>query len=43
MRGTSQETLDQRFEGLLRRVQVNRPTEDIALIRKAWEFCVQHH
>jgi len=43
VRGTSQETLDQRFEGLLRRVQVNRPTEDIALIRKAWEFCVQHH
>ena len=21
----------------------NRPNEDVSLIRKAWEFCVQHH
>jgi guanosine-3',5'-bis(diphosphate) 3'-pyrophosphohydrolase len=33
----------QRFEGLLKRAQANRPTEDVSLIRKAWEFCVQHH
>ena len=32
-----------RFEELLKRVQANRPTEDISLIRKAWEFCVKHH
>jgi GTP pyrophosphokinase len=32
-----------RFEALLRHVQANRPNEDISLIRKAWEFCVQHH
>jgi len=24
-------------------VQANRPTEDVSLIRKAWEFCVKHH
>ena len=35
--------IDRRFESLLRHVQTNRPTEDIALIRKAWDFCVQHH
>ena len=35
--------IDRRFESLLRQVQANRPTEDIGLIRKAWEFCVQHH
>jgi GTP pyrophosphokinase len=38
-----QPTIDQRFEALLRHVQANRPSEDVALIRKAWEFCVQHH
>jgi GTP pyrophosphokinase len=38
-----QGVIDQRFEALLRRVQANRPSEDIVLIRKAWEFCVQHH
>jgi GTP pyrophosphokinase len=32
-----------RFEELLKRVHANRPTEDISLIRKAWEFCVKHH
>ncbi|MGB6194482.1 MAG: bifunctional (p)ppGpp synthetase/guanosine-3',5'-bis(diphosphate) 3'-pyrophosphohydrolase [Terracidiphilus sp.] len=35
--------IDERFEALLRHVQANRPTEDVSLIRKAWEFCVQHH
>jgi GTP diphosphokinase / guanosine-3',5'-bis(diphosphate) 3'-diphosphatase len=39
----TQEMIDARFEALLRQVQVNRPSEDISLIRKAWEFCVQHH
>ena len=38
-----QPAIDRRFESLLRQVQANRPTEDVALIRKAWEFCVQHH
>jgi GTP pyrophosphokinase len=35
--------IEERFEGLLRQVQANRPNEDISLIRKAWEFCVSHH
>ena len=35
--------IDERFEGLLKHVQANRPTEDVSLIRKAWEFCVKHH
>ena len=38
-----QSLIDQRFEALLKQVQANRPTEDVALIRKAWEFCVKHH
>jgi GTP diphosphokinase / guanosine-3',5'-bis(diphosphate) 3'-diphosphatase len=35
--------ISERFESLLERVQANRPTEDVSLIRKAWEFCVKHH
>src|SRR5271163_5058277 len=35
--------IEERFEALLKRVRANRPNEDIALIRKAWEFCVGHH
>ncbi|MGA3262988.1 MAG: bifunctional (p)ppGpp synthetase/guanosine-3',5'-bis(diphosphate) 3'-pyrophosphohydrolase [Terracidiphilus sp.] len=31
------------MEALLRQVHANRPSEDITLIRKAWEFCVRHH
>jgi guanosine-3',5'-bis(diphosphate) 3'-pyrophosphohydrolase len=38
-----QAAIDRRIEVLLRQVQANRPTEDIELIRKAWEFCVKHH
>jgi GTP diphosphokinase / guanosine-3',5'-bis(diphosphate) 3'-diphosphatase len=38
-----QAAIDHRFESLLRHVQINRPTEDIGLIRKAWDFCVHHH
>ena len=38
-----QDEIDGRFEELLRRVQANRPTEDLSLIRRAWDFCVQHH
>ena len=33
----------ERFEALLKHAQSNRPNEDIALIRKAWDFCVKHH
>jgi GTP pyrophosphokinase len=37
------QAIDKRVEALLKKVHANRPSEDIALIRKAWEFCVQHH
>jgi len=36
-------TIGDRFEALLKRVHANRPSDDIQLIRKAWEFCVKHH
>ena len=36
-------SIDDRFQALLRRVQANRSSEDVGLIRKAWEFCVKHH
>ena len=39
----SQKFIDERFAALLKQVQANRPSEDVSLIRKAWEFCVQHH
>lgn len=40
---TAQAAISDRFEALLRHVHANRPSEDVSLIRKAWEFCVQHH
>src|SRR5580658_8313121 len=36
-------TVSERFEALLKHAQANRPSDDVSLIRKAWEFCVQHH
>jgi GTP pyrophosphokinase len=39
----TQSLIDERFEALIKRVQANRPSEDVSLIRKAWEFCVKHH
>jgi GTP diphosphokinase / guanosine-3',5'-bis(diphosphate) 3'-diphosphatase len=38
-----QQAIDKRFEALIRHVQANRPSEDVSHIRKAWDFCVQHH
>ena len=35
--------VSERFEALLKRVQANRPSEDVSLLRKAWDFCVKHH
>jgi GTP pyrophosphokinase len=37
------QAIDRRVEALLKRVHANRPSEDISLVRKAWEFSVQHH
>ncbi|MFZ1015322.1 MAG: hypothetical protein WAN28_18410, partial [Terracidiphilus sp.] len=30
--------IDKRFEALLRQVHANRSSDDVSLIRKAWEF-----
>jgi GTP pyrophosphokinase len=38
-----QQAIDKRFEALLKQVHANRPSDDITLVRKAWEFCVRHH
>jgi GTP pyrophosphokinase len=35
--------IERRMEALLKLVHANRPSEDINLIRRAWEFSVQHH
>jgi GTP pyrophosphokinase len=43
VRGAELRAIDQRMEALLKQVHANRPSEDISLIRKAWEFCVKHH
>src|SRR5271155_3770050 len=32
-----------KFAELLATIGKNRPSDDIEVIRKAWEFCVQHH
>jgi guanosine-3',5'-bis(diphosphate) 3'-pyrophosphohydrolase len=38
-----QQAIDRRIEALLRLVHANRPSDDLSLIRKAWEFSLQHH
>jgi GTP diphosphokinase / guanosine-3',5'-bis(diphosphate) 3'-diphosphatase len=38
-----QRPIEERFSALLQHVQSNRSSEDISLIRKAWDFCVSHH
>src|ERR1700723_1267952 len=35
--------LTAKFAELLATIGKNRPSDDIGIIRKAWEFCVQHH
>src|SRR5665213_3131629 len=40
---TDPHAVSERFEALLKRVQANRPSEDVSLLRKAWDFCVKHH
>jgi guanosine-3',5'-bis(diphosphate) 3'-pyrophosphohydrolase len=39
----SQSLLDTKFRELLATVHANRPTDDLDIIRRAWEFCVEHH
>jgi guanosine-3',5'-bis(diphosphate) 3'-pyrophosphohydrolase len=35
--------LDLSFEHLLATVRANRPSDDLALIRACWQFCIQQH
>src|SRR6202453_1403166 len=35
--------LAEKFAELLATIGKNRPSDDIGIIRRAWEFCVQHH
>jgi GTP pyrophosphokinase len=32
-----------KFRDLLSAVHANRPSDDLEIIRKAWEFCLEHH
>jgi guanosine-3',5'-bis(diphosphate) 3'-pyrophosphohydrolase len=36
-------TIDDKFQQLLKTVHENRPGDDLEIIRKAWEFCLQQH
>ncbi len=42
-RAVDERLIGERFEALLDRIKANRPHEELSLIRKAWDFCVQHH
>jgi GTP pyrophosphokinase len=35
--------VDRKFQTLLATVRVNRPSDDLEIIRKAWQFCLQQH
>lgn len=37
------QTVDEKFQSLLATVRVNRPGDDLEIIRKAWAFCLQQH
>ncbi len=39
----SPDILTAKFAELLATIGKNRPSDDIGIIRRAWEFCVQHH
>ena len=37
------DTVDRDFQTLLATVRINRPADDLEIIRKAWQFCLQQH
>jgi GTP pyrophosphokinase len=37
------DTVDRDFQTLLATVRANRPGDDLEIIRKAWQFCLQQH
>jgi GTP pyrophosphokinase len=40
---TGDDHLDLRFLDLLTVIRLNRPSDDLNLVRDAWAFCIQHH
>ena len=40
---TSDSSIAARFDKLLATVHQNRPNDDLDLIRRAWQFCIQQH
>ncbi|HEY0795508.1 MAG TPA: bifunctional (p)ppGpp synthetase/guanosine-3',5'-bis(diphosphate) 3'-pyrophosphohydrolase [Acidisarcina sp.] len=36
-------SISAKFGELIDRVRANRPTEDTEIIRKAWDYCLEHH
>src|SRR5271168_2599328 len=46
LRGTSAEGIDEvdrKFQTLLATVRTNRPGDDLEIIRRSWQFCLQQH
>jgi GTP pyrophosphokinase len=41
--GPGNELFAEKFRELLAMVRANRPSDDPEIIRKAWEFCLEHH
>ncbi|MBV8631209.1 MAG: bifunctional (p)ppGpp synthetase/guanosine-3',5'-bis(diphosphate) 3'-pyrophosphohydrolase [Silvibacterium sp.] len=39
----SSDLLAEKFDRLLGLVRANRPGDDLDIIRKAWDFCLEHH
>jgi len=39
----SPDLLAARFRELLDTVRANRPNDDVDIIRRAWDFCLEHH
>ena len=41
--GSGNDLFADKFHGLLASVRANRPSDDLEIIRKAWQFCLEHH
>jgi GTP diphosphokinase / guanosine-3',5'-bis(diphosphate) 3'-diphosphatase len=41
--GSGSELFAEKFQELLAMVRANRPGDDPEIIRKAWQFCLEHH
>jgi GTP diphosphokinase / guanosine-3',5'-bis(diphosphate) 3'-diphosphatase len=41
--GSGNDLFADKFSGLLASVRANRPSDDLEIIRKAWQFCLEHH